>query len=781
MNYKEFIKKNKKLIIGILAFVLLNVTILLAWKITHSKDEEISPSAEMNNSTETNNNQPSTETEQSNTIQKQEADGTIIIYDRNTEKIIKKIFTNGTIQEFENEVLIKEQFAIRNGEICEYNPQTKLLTKVTTLKSDGSKKPLIVSDFDSKTGNKLKQTNYRLENDNIEYIIDFNPGKADRKKKITHFKVNGAQPSIVLEYDETTGNKLKQTEYRKDNEKIEIITDYDPSKEDKKRKITSFKADGISPSVVLEYDEQHGYLTSQTKYRDNSPKIEHTTLYDPANQDKKTQFTQFKIDGLTPSIHKTYYSNSGYIQQETQFHENIDKKKKVIDYNPATKGQKTKETLLKEDGIKHSIVLEFDPTTGNKLRQTKYRDNSDKIEQIINYNPATNNFMTQVIDYKQEENDKPLVMTDYHEKTQNKLRQTKYRDTTDTIEAVIDYNPEKKDQKTKETIFKGDGINHSIVLEFDPITGNKKQETHYQTSNNCVNFVIDYNPAIQDKKTKITNFKADGKTPLTVLTFDENTGNKLEQKTYQNENNIIRNIINFNPETENKKINYTEFKANGTNISAFLTFDPNTGNRLQQKKYNTNNDKIAQIIDYNPSQDQLLNKITDFKADGETPSKVTEFNDKGKKEKYIQYKDDENIIELTKEYDPTTDKLIKEIEFKGDGINPLIMSIYDKDTSNIIEYREYQDEANLIECLYTYNPNIQERKKQEKHFKSDGTSLSIVVDFDADTGNKKKITRYKQNENKIASVEEYDPTTQAKITTITYQDDGITIKETKRH
>ncbi|NWN45678.1 DUF2963 domain-containing protein [Candidatus Phytoplasma pruni] len=282
---KEFIHKNKKIIIVILAFVLLNVTILLAWKITRSKDEEISPSAPMNNSTENNqqdiNNQPSNTNP--NTVQRQFSDGTVIVYDKVTENIIKKIFPDGTIQEYDSNQLIKVQFTNESGQICEYDTNTKNAIKRTTLKNDGSGNPLIIVEYEPKQGKKIKQTDYQNDSDKKKTIAEYDPENYEREIiiKTTSLKPDGENPLVILEYDKGTGFKSQQTTYQNENESIKEIIAYNPQQDGKKINVTLFKPDGKNPLTVLEYDQNTDHVVRRTDYHDNSNNKKTLTEYYP--------------------------------------------------------------------------------------------------------------------------------------------------------------------------------------------------------------------------------------------------------------------------------------------------------------------------------------------------------------------------------------------------------------------------------------------------------------------------------------------------------------------
>lgn len=138
------------------------------------------------------------------------------------------------------------------------------LEKDTFTKTTTAKEPLIEKDkngkitniieFDSVTGNKIKDTFYQKDGKTILYIREYNP-QTGNITKATSYQEDGKTVLHISEYDPTTGNRIKDIGYQEDGKTISHIAEYNPLT-DKEIKATFYKKDGKTIEAVFTPDSQ---------------------------------------------------------------------------------------------------------------------------------------------------------------------------------------------------------------------------------------------------------------------------------------------------------------------------------------------------------------------------------------------------------------------------------------------------------------------------------------------------------------------------------------------
>lgn len=159
---------------------------------------------------------------------------------------------------------LKKTFYRNNGvsveKLVEYDLQNHMIVKVTNYDYFNDKKIKSIEEFDRETGLKTKITSYTL------------------------FK-------SVTEFDIKTGKKFKTTNYDiKYPDKKTSVYDFDLESEKIKR-VTIFRADGNSVSMVKELDTNTGMVARSIVYKKNSTSISSVSKYD--FQGDKTVKTTF--------------------------------------------------------------------------------------------------------------------------------------------------------------------------------------------------------------------------------------------------------------------------------------------------------------------------------------------------------------------------------------------------------------------------------------------------------------------------------------------------------
>lgn len=170
---------------------------------------------------------------------------------------------------------IKERIFRHDGvsidKIVEYNPQNHMIVKITYYDYFNNEKIKSVEEFESETGLKIRVTSFTL------------------------FK-------SITDYDTKTGHKIKTTNFDiKNPSKKTSVYDFDIETE-KIRRITVFRADGNSVSMVKELDPSTGMVTRSISYKKDSTSISSVSKYD--FQGDKTVKTTFYYN--TP----VYFTNS---------------------------------------------------------------------------------------------------------------------------------------------------------------------------------------------------------------------------------------------------------------------------------------------------------------------------------------------------------------------------------------------------------------------------------------------------------------------------------------
>ena len=188
---------------------------------------------------------------------------------------------------------LKETIFRHNGtsveKIIEYHPKTGMKVKVINYDYFNDKKIKSVEEFDKETGLKTRMTSYTL------------------------FK-------SVTEFDVKTGKKTKTTNYDIKNENCKTsVYDFDIELE-KINRVTLFRPDGVSISMVKEIDPSTGMVTRAINYKKDSTAISSVSKYD--FQGDKTIKTTF------------YYNTPVYFSSPAVFDKKVTAdylNKKVLD------------------------------------------------------------------------------------------------------------------------------------------------------------------------------------------------------------------------------------------------------------------------------------------------------------------------------------------------------------------------------------------------------------------------------------------------------------------
>ena len=171
-----------------------------------------------------------------------------------------------------------------------------------------------VIKFSQKTGRKIKTVNYDYFDDTKIKSIDEFDENSGKKIKTTNFTLFKA----VTEYDLQSGKKLRTLNYHyRDESKLSSIHEYNLQYE-KVCKITEFRNDGKSVSMVKElnpktemiekcisYKRDSNTVNSVSKYDFDGNKTVKTTMYynglkfNKPKETKKSVFGDFKV--LSPA------------------------------------------------------------------------------------------------------------------------------------------------------------------------------------------------------------------------------------------------------------------------------------------------------------------------------------------------------------------------------------------------------------------------------------------------------------------------------------------------
>jgi len=164
---------------------------------------------------------------------------------------------------------IKETIYRHDGvsveKMIEYNPYNHMIVKITNYDYFNDKKIKSVEEFDPETGLKLKVTSHTLFKSITEYDL-----KTGKKFKTTNFDINNSsRRTSVYDFDVETEKINRITTFRSDGNSISMVKELDPSSGLVVRSIT-YKKNSTSISSVSKYEFQ-GDKTIKTTFYYNTP------------------------------------------------------------------------------------------------------------------------------------------------------------------------------------------------------------------------------------------------------------------------------------------------------------------------------------------------------------------------------------------------------------------------------------------------------------------------------------------------------------------------------
>ncbi len=149
--------------------------------------------------------------------------------------------------------------------VVEYNPKNRMIVKITYHDYFNDKKIKSVEDFDSETGLKIRVTSYTLFKSITDYDI-----KTGRKIKTTNFDIkNPSKKTSVYNFDIETEKINRITVFRADGNSVSMVKELNPSTGMIVRSIY-YKKDSTAISSVSKYDFQ-GDKTIKTTFYYNTP------------------------------------------------------------------------------------------------------------------------------------------------------------------------------------------------------------------------------------------------------------------------------------------------------------------------------------------------------------------------------------------------------------------------------------------------------------------------------------------------------------------------------
>ncbi|WP_232308829.1 DUF2963 domain-containing protein [Maize bushy stunt phytoplasma] len=175
---------------------------------------------------------------------------------------------------------------------------------------------------------------------------------------------------------------------------------------------------------------------------------------------------------------------------------------------------------------------------------------------------------------------------------------------------------------------------------------------------------------------------------------------------------------------------------------------------IQEKIYNMDGN-IDHILDYDSKTNKKI-KLTAFNGDEKCVWYIIEYDlQTANKMKHTVFKNDRNILDI-KEYDPHTQKLIKEIIFAEDKSNILYMYEYDAKSGNVIKETHHNSKNGKVEYVLEYDPQTQNKIKHTKYFPNG--NIDYINKYDPKTEIRIWRAKYKyQSKNDDKEFYDYDP------------------------
>lgn len=289
----------------------------------------------------------------------------------------------------ENELITNNKKNLKS--INEYDPITGILLRKTILDSD-EKTITNIIEYDPTTGNKIKEIeNLYFGITNPDYICtykyEYNPITKRKLKETAYKNKNCTEVLNILEYDSKSGNILKEVFYDKEGKNIEWIKkyNYDPVTANKIR-MTHYEGEEKSIYTISDYDPITGKEIKLTSYQDDGKNIRYIADYNPING-KMIKLTTYQTGSDCINKISEYHKDTGCLLKKTEYKTT----------NNSNLSHKIKETTYQSDDRYIDNIIIYDEVNGNKIKQTGFYKNSNTVKYIIEYDSKTNNISKEII------------------------------------------------------------------------------------------------------------------------------------------------------------------------------------------------------------------------------------------------------------------------------------------------------------------------------------------------------------------------------------------------
>lgn len=156
-----------------------------------------------------------------------------------------------------------------------------------------------------------------------------------------------------------------------------------------------------------------------------------------------------------------------------------------------------------------------------------------------------------------------------------------------------------------------------------------------------------------------------------------------------------------------------------------------------------------------------------------TPELTKEFDQKtGKLLRMIQYY--RNKITAIYEYNPETQKMVREISFNEQGIKTTLTEL-DEKTGNLKQVTAYWSDGKNVDSITEYNPKNGALLKVTR-FQQDGQTIDVVGEYNPKNSELIKEIKYRKDGKRIYAIKEYDPENGKALSTKLLHPDGKSIK-----
>ncbi|MFG6084384.1 MAG: hypothetical protein AB3F67_0540 [Candidatus Phytoplasma solani] len=264
-------------------------------------------------------------------------------------------------------------------------------------------------------------------------------------------------------------------------------------------------------------------------------------------------------------------------------------------------------------------------------------------------------------------------------------------------------------------------------------------------------------------------------TKFTITQLDD-----LDAKKQELNNKIIDKVLEKNPNLSN--VDKTKFEIQPVdstlrNSKIKVKHQDFTGEVIvtfTKITVRRNNETIQFIIEFDTTTGKPV-KTINYRSDG-TIDFISEFDrNNGEIVKETHYQEDGKTINYVSEYDQTTGEIVKEIHYQKDGTTIKFIAEFDQATGNVFKATIYQSDGKTIDVIKEFDSNTKDNLVKEIYYQEDGTTIKFIAEFDQATGNVFKITTYRSDGIKKYFIVEFDPTTDKIVKGIKYQENGETI------